>query len=127
MRRGRGRRSHRHDLLIMALAAILLVFAVVSALAWLALHLAVLAGVALLIGMAFHGGMLHERRRARPGQVQPAATMPATTAAVPTATVPVADYGQDEPGTRQQPSLQGDRDALLADPMSGARDLWGPS
>ena len=52
------------------LVAVLLAFAVLSAVAWLIAHVQILAGVALIIGAAFYGGRLHERRRARPGQVQ---------------------------------------------------------
>ena len=49
----RRRRNRRHDVLIMLLLGVL---AVVAALAWLAEHLAVLAGVALLIGGAYYLG-----------------------------------------------------------------------
>lgn len=119
----RRRRRRGHDVLIMLLLGVL---AVIMALAWLAEHLAVLAGVALLVGTAFYLGQLHERRRAissRPGQGQAAG--PAAAGAVPTAALPLAgDW--DELGTRQPASLQagpGSRDKLLADPLSGAHPL----
>ncbi len=96
----RRRRNRRHDVLIMLLLGVL---AVVAALAWLAEHLAVLAGVALLIGGAYYLGQLHGRRQARPGQarqqVWPAG--PAAASALPAATLPQADYDWDELGTRR--------------------------
>jgi hypothetical protein len=105
------------------------VLAVVAALAWLAEHLAVLAGCGILIGGAYYLGQLHERRRARPaitsrpGQARP--EEPAAAAALPVATLPLAgDW--DELGTRQQPASQQagpDRDSLIAAPMSGAHPL----
>ena len=45
-------------------------------------------------------------------------------------TVPGTGTGWDELSTRQPDTVHGggpDRDSLLATPMSGARDLWGPS
>jgi hypothetical protein len=122
-RRGHGARDT-------LLVAVLVVFAVLSAVAWLALHLVVLPGVALLIGLAFHGGRPHVRRHARPGQVisprqgQVHAAGPAAAQASPAATMAVAGY-RDEGGTRQQPSLQATsgKARLLADPRSGIRPL----
>ena len=125
--------NRRHDLLIVALLAVL---AAAAALAWIAQHLAVLAVVALLVWGAYSLGR-RAQGRTRPGQAgmrqvpeAPAAPLPAA-AAVPVTTVPVPGIGSDwcEPGTRQQPSLQAgsdSRDKLLATPMSGARPLWGP-
>ena len=128
----RRRRRRRHGALDTFLVLALLVLAVLSALAWLAEHLAVLAGVALLMWGAYYLG----RRQARPGQVQPprvwpeepAAVPAVATATVPVATVPVPGTGSDwcEPDTRQQPSLPADRDSLLADPLSGAHPIGRP-
>ena len=122
------RRRRGHDVLIVLLLGVL---AVVAALAWLAEHLAVLAGAALLVWGAYYLGHLHERRRARPGQARPPrgwAEEPAATAVVPAVTRPQADYDWDEePATRQPASLQADRDSLLNTPMSGVRPLRGPS
>jgi len=109
------------------LVLLLVVLAVLSAAVWLAEHLAVLAGAALLIWGAFHLGHLHERRRARPDQAQPPrgwAEEPAAAGAMPTAALPLPDYGQDEPARLQAGPDDGDK--LLADPMSGARPLWRP-
>ncbi len=125
----RRRRRRGHDALIVLLLGVL---AVIMALAWLAEHLMILAGVALLLWGVFHLGHLHERRRARPGQVMPPRGRleePSAAPPVPAVTLPQADYDWDEePGTRQQASLPAgpDRDSLLADPRSGARPLWGP-
>jgi hypothetical protein len=135
----RRRRNRRHDVLIMFLLGVL---AVVAALVWLAEHLMVLAGVALLTGTAFYLGQRHERRRAigsRPGQGQaagPAAAVPAATTTVPAATMAApaalavatmtAPGDWDELSTRQPASLQADRDSLLNTPMSGVRPLRGP-
>jgi hypothetical protein len=69
----RRRRRRGHDVLIMLLLGVL---AVVSALAWLAAHVLILVGVALIIGLASHGGKLHERSRARQGQVHVVAPLP---------------------------------------------------
>ena len=117
-RRGRGR-SARDALLVLALG----VLAVVAALAWLAEHLAVLAGCVLLIAAAY---ALGQRRRARPRQVQLRQARPeepaAAAAALPVATLPSADY-PDERGAEQRPAGQADRGRLLATPMSGVRPL----
>ena len=120
------RRRVKHDVLVLALAGILVVFAVAAAVAWLIAHVLILAGVALLIGGAYYLG---QRRRARPRQAVPQRARPeepAAAAALPTATLPLTDIW-DEPGAGQQPAGQADRDSLLADPRSGARPLWGPS
>ena len=119
-----SRRAHgaRDTLLVLALGTL----AVIAALAWLAEHLIVFAGVALIVGGAFYLG---QRRRAQPRQVQPQQARPeepAAAAAVSAATLPLADY-RDEPGAEQRPAGQADRGRLLADPRSGARPLWGPS
>jgi hypothetical protein len=145
----------RHDLLILILVAILMGFAVLSAVAWLIAHVLILAGAALIIGGAFYLGR-HGRRQARPAttragpsQVQtaePVAVPVVTAATVPAATVPmatvlVADYGQGMPAekparvdlgelTDERPDRRADRNSLLATPMSGVRPLtppWGPS
>ena len=129
---GSMRRRVKHDVFVLILVIILMLFAVVSALAWLALHLVVLAGVALLIGLAYHLG---QRRRARPVIIssrpprrQPVAPLPSAATAVPAAAelLPQADYDWDQPVTRQPASVPADRDSLLNTPMSGARSLWGP-
>ena len=57
----RRRRRRGHDALIMLLLGVL---AVVAALAWLAEHLMIFAGVALLIGGAYYLGQLHGQRQA---------------------------------------------------------------
>jgi hypothetical protein len=121
----RRRRGHgaRDALLVLALGTL----AVVAALAWLALHLAVLAGCGLLIAGAYYLG---QRRRARPGQVQPQRARPeasaAAAAALPVATLPLAGYEDDDDSDWEQPvTLQAgsDRDRLIAAPMSGAHPL----
>ncbi len=127
----RRHRNRRHDVLIMLLLGVL---AVVAALVWLAEHLMVLAGAALLVGGAYYLGHAHERRRARPviissqpGQIRP--EEPSAAGAVPAVTLPQADYDWDEPVKRHQPPSRPagpDRDRLLATPVSGAPDLWGP-
>jgi hypothetical protein len=123
----RRRRNRRHDALIIGALAVL---AVIMALAWLAKHLAVLAGVALLIAGAYCAAR-HGRRRARPGQVRLPSGQPeepAAAPAVPAVTLPQSDYDWGEPGTRQpaSPPAGPDRDKLLADPRSRARPVWGP-
>jgi hypothetical protein len=117
------RRKRRHNALIAVLAVLI-------GLSWLAEHLIVLAGVALLTGGAFYLGRLHDRRRARPGQAAPlpSRSQPGTPlpSAVPAATLPHADYDRDdEPGTRQPASVPAgsDRARLLADPRLGAHPL----
>ena len=125
MRRRRGHGA-RDTLLVLVRCAL----AMIAAVAWMAEHLIVFAGCALLIGSAFYLGQLHEHRRARPaissrlGQARP--EEPAAAAALPVARLPLADY-RDEPGAEQRPAGQADRDRLLADPRSDARPLWGPS
>jgi hypothetical protein len=123
----------KHDVSVLLLAAVFMAFAMISAAVWLieltAVHAAILAGIALIIGAACHFGR-RDRRRARPGQVQPPRGRPEqpTAAALPVATLPLAaDW--DELGTRQPAPLQAgsDRDSFIATPMSGARPLWGPS
>lgn len=130
MRRRRGHGA-RDTLLVLVLGA----FAVVAALAWLAEHLIVFTGVALIAGGAFHLG---QRRRARPGQVMPRQARPeapAATGTVPAATLPLAvpaaafSWDQDDqvaPQPLPGPPAGPDRDSLIATPMSGARPLWGP-
>jgi len=66
-------------------ALILAALAVVAAAWWLFIHLAVLAGFAVLIGAAFYVGRRHERRRAAVPQP------PAPKARVVTAPNPAAD------------------------------------
>jgi len=89
--------------LIMLLLGVL---AVVAALVWLAEHLMVLAGAALLVGGAYYLGHAHERGRARhviissrPGQARPGE--PPAAGAVPAVTLRQAGYDWDEPATRQ--------------------------
>ena len=124
MRRGRGHGA-RDTLLVLALGTL----AVVAALAWLAEHLAVLAGCVLLIAAAY---ALGQRRRAQPRQVQLRQARPeepAAAAALVVATLPLADY-PDERGAEQRPAGQADRGRLRATPMSGVRPLtspWEPS
>lgn len=129
------RRRAGHDVFVLILAGILMVFAVAAAVACLIAHVLILAGVALLIGLAFHLGR-HGRRQAtgtisssRPDQGQTAApvpvddALPAATMAAPA--MPVADDWDE-----QRPAGQADRGRLLADPRSGVRPLtspWGPS
>ena len=75
--------------LIMALLALL---AILSAAVWLAGHLMVAAGVALLIAGAIYLGRRHERSRAvspRPGQGRAVAPLPAAAGAVPADTPPL--------------------------------------
>ena len=101
--------------------------AVVAALAWMAEHLAVLAGCVLLIAGAYYLG---QQRRARPRQVQPQQARPeepAAAATVSAATLPLAGYGQDEELTDERPARRADRDSLLADPRSGAHSLRRPA
>jgi hypothetical protein len=119
MTRSWRRHSVRDSLLVLVLGV---AAAAVSVLEWMAGHLIVAAGVALIIAAACKLG---QRRRARPGQVQAAGPAVAT---LPVATLPLAD-DWDELGTRQSASLPAgsDRDSLLADPRSGARSLWGSS
>jgi hypothetical protein len=104
-RRRRGRHGVRDTFLV----AVLLAFAVLSAVAWLIAHVLILAGVARIIGAAFYGGRLHERRRARPGQVQqqvwPAG--PAAASTLPAATMPLANYGQDGELTDERSARRG--------------------
>lgn len=136
MRRRRGHGA-RDTLLVLALG----VLAVVAALAWLAEHLMIAAGIALLIGGVYYAGR-HGQRCPRLGQARPPRRRPDKPAAGPAApmvTLPRTDpaHGQDEApdgeqdqlGTRQPASVQAgsDRTRLLAAPMSGVRDLWGPS
>ena len=59
-----GRRGH--DLLIMLLVLLLGALAMIAAVAWMAEHLIVFAGVALLMWGVLYLGR-HERTRARPG------------------------------------------------------------
>lgn len=150
-----GRRGH--DVLIMLLVLLLGALAMIAAVAWMAEHLAVLAGCVLLIAGACYLG---QQRRARPGQVQPKQARPeepAAAVALVVATLLADDW--DEPGAEQRPAGQAgrerpprdfltesnetitiasgrqpgilpagsDRDLLIATPMSGARPLWGPS
>ena len=80
--------------------------AVIAALAWLAEHVLVLAGVALLIGGAYYLGQRHGRRQARPGQIQTRQALAGgarSRRAMPAGTLPQADYDWDEPGTRSRP------------------------
>jgi hypothetical protein len=123
----RRRRSRRHDVLIMLLLGVL---AVVAALIWLAEHLAVLTGIALLMWGAYYLGR-HGRRQARPaisprpGQARP--EEPAAAGAVPTVTLPHADYDWDDQGAPRPlsgPPAGADRDSLLNTPMSGVHQLW---
>jgi hypothetical protein len=116
-----GRR--RHDVLIMLLVLLLGTLATTAAVAWLAEHLTVFAGVALFMYGVFYLWR-RERTRIRPGQIQPRQARPeepAATAALPVATLPLADYGQDKEPTDQLPARRADRDSLLADPRSGPK------
>jgi hypothetical protein len=130
------RRSRRgHHALDTLLVAALLVLAVLSSVAWLLVHVLILAGAALIIAGVYHLGR-RGRRRTRPGTSSPGpgqgreagpAAVPVATATVPVPGI-VSDW--DEAGARQQPSsLQAgsDRDSLLADRRSGARPLRRPS
>ena len=122
-----GRRGH--DLLIMLLVLLLGALAMMAAVAWMAEHLIVFAGVALLMCGVFYLGR-YERTRARSGQIQLRQAWPEepAAAALPAATLPQADYDWDELGTRQPASVPAgsDRDSLLADPRSGAHPLRRP-
>ena len=122
-----GRRGH--DLLIMLLVLLLGALAMIAAVAWMAEHLIVFAGVALLMWGVFYLGR-HERTRARPGQIQPRQAWPeepAAAAALPAATLPLAGYGQDGELTDKRPARRAaDRTRLLADPLSGAHPLSRP-
>jgi hypothetical protein len=121
MRRRRG-----HGVLVTLLVLMLGALAMIAAVAWMAGHLIVFAGVAVLMWGVFYLGS-HEWTRARPGQTQPRQARPeepAAAAALPAVTLPLAgDW--DEPGTRQPARLQAgpDRARLLADPRSGAHPL----
>ena len=126
----RRRRRRGHGVPVTLLVLLLGVLAVIAAVAWMAEHLMVFAGVALLIGGAYYLGQLHERRRARPGQIQPRQAWPEEPAAA--AASPEVDFSwgqddQDAPQPLPGPSAGPDRDKLLADRMSGVRPLWGPS
>jgi hypothetical protein len=114
-----GRRGH--DLLIMLLVLLLGALAMIAAVAWMAEHLIVFAGVALLMWGVFYLGR-HEWTRARPGQIQPRQGWPEEPAAA-AATVPLAGYGQDGELTDKRPARRAARDSLLADPRSGLRPL----
>ena len=133
----RRRRNRRHGALIIGALVLLALFAVIQ----IAGHLAVLAVIAAIAISAYYLGR-HASRRARPGQAAPPRRqpeMPAAGPAAPMVTLPRTDpaHGQDEApdgeqdqlGTRQPASVQAgsDRTRLLAAPMSGVRDLWGPS
>lgn len=146
MRRRRGH-SARDTLLVLALGTL----AVVAALAWLAEHLAVLGGIALIIGAAYHFGQ-RGRRQARPaisprpGQVHTAG--PAAAVPLPVAALPLAD-DRDEAGADRHARghltesdemitvdlehtapdnlpTRSDRQPLIAAPMSGCRPLTLP-
>jgi hypothetical protein len=111
----RRRRRRGHDLLIVLLLALL---AVAAALIWLAQHLAILAGVALLVWGAYSLGR-RAQGRARPGQAVPPRgrpEVPAAAPAVPAVTLPPADYDWDQRGARHKARL-------LADPRPGVRPL----
>ena len=71
-----GRRGH--GVLIMLLVLLLGALAMIAAVAWMAEHLAVLAGCVLLIAGAYYLG---QQRRARPRQVQPRSAWPEEPAA----------------------------------------------
>ena len=114
------RRQRRHSARDALLALVLALLAIAAALIWIAEHLAVLAGVALLIAGAYHLG---QRRRAQPGQAAPPRwqpEMPAAGPAAPMVTLPRTDpaHGQDEApdgeqdqlGTRQPASVQAGSD-----------------
>ena len=121
-----GRRGH--DVLIMLLL-LLGALAVIAAGAWLAGHLTVFAGVALLMWGAFYLGR-RERTRIRPGQIQPRqvrSEAPAAAAVLPAATLPLTDYRQDGELTDKQSARWADRTRLIADPLSGAHPFRRPS
>ena len=100
-----SRRGHRarDTLLVLALGTL----AVIAALAWLAEHLMVLAGVALLIGAPTTSGQRSAASTTTSSQPQQARPKePAAAAAVAAATLPLADY-RDEPGDRPAASRAG--------------------
>ena len=123
------RRRRQHGGPVIGALVLLALLAVIAAAIQIAEHLTLLAVIAAVAAGAFYLGQLHERRRARPGQIQPRQARPeepAAAAALPTATLPLADY-RDEPSAEQRPAGQVDRGRLLADPRSGVRPLWGAS
>ncbi len=66
--RRRARRGH--GMPVWAALVILAALAVIAALWWLVAHLAVLAGVLVLVGGAYGAGRLHERKVPRAGGEQ---------------------------------------------------------
>ncbi len=123
------RRRRQHGVPVIGALVLLALLAVIAAAIQIAEHLILLAVIAAVAAGAFYLGQLHERRRARPRQVQPRPAWPeepAAVSALPVATLPLAGYGQDEELTDERPARRADRDSLLADPRSGAHPLRRP-
>ena len=124
------RRRRQHGAPVIGALVLLALLAVITAAIQIAEHLALLAVIAAVAAGAFYLGQLHERRRARPLQVQPRPAWPeepVAASALPVATLPLAGYGQDKELTDERLIRQVDRTRLLADPLSGARPLRRPS
>ena len=120
------RRRRQHGVPVIGALVLLALLAVIAAAIQIAEHLTLLAVIAAVAAGAFYLGQLHERRRARPRQVQPRPAWPeepAAASALPVATLPLAGYGQDEELTDERRARRADRDSLLADPRSGAHPL----
>jgi hypothetical protein len=119
-------------------ALLLALLAVIATAIQIAEYLALLTVIAAVAAGATYLGQLHERRRARPRQVQPRPAWPEEPAAAPAspaATLPLAvpaasfSWDQDDqvaPQPLPGPPAGPDRDELLADRMSGTRPLWEP-
>lgn len=99
----------KHGMPVSVAMVILAALALIAAVVWLLVHLAVMAGVAVIVGGTFYLGRKYERRRVAAIKARPA--RPAVSSR---ATLPQADDWHEP-----------DRERLLADPRSGAHPLGG--